>query len=140
MVDASGAGAGGIVVEKASSAELSEIILSNATGIGLLVNKCSSANAKEAEIISCGGQAVLVTNGSSADIELADCTLAGGNGVECRRGSQLGAVSADARKVVGVDGSTDFVVSAGGIISANAGVGGTSITPDTLDPQGIIFK
>ena len=141
VVDASGAGSGGVVVEKASTAELEGIILSNATGVGLLVNKCSSANARDAVIISCGGNAVLVTNGSSADIESADCTLAAGtNAVECRRGSQLGAISADARKTVGVDGSNDFVVSAGGIISANAGTGGTSITPDTIDPQGIIFK
>jgi hypothetical protein len=139
IVVASGAAGVGLSVSSTSFVDAEGMDLSNCVTHGILANTASVVNAKDANITNCG-RAVLATNTSTVELEGAICTGAITRGIECRRGSRVGATSAQARRTVGVDGTDDVVISAGGVINFNAGVGGVSTTVNTLTGAGIIFR
>ena len=84
------------------------------------------------------GTGIFVTTGGTGSIT-GGSTHASRYGVVCRNGF-LSLPKFWARKNTDVDSNSDFVVEEGGVIYAIQGTGGTSITPNVVNTNGVIFK
>lgn len=79
------------------------------------------------------------SNSATVHAALANASGAGTNGILATRAASVNAAGANARRGTS-DSTADFAVSAGGVIVAALGTGGTSITPNTITASGIIYK
>jgi hypothetical protein len=111
---------------------------SNAGGTGILVQSGSHVSALSATFDDCGVRGVFCAN-ATASVDSSTFRRAATQGVRAVSGSVY-AQDVDARTVDGVDNTVDFVITNGGIIHANGGIGGNSTTANTLTADGILFR
>jgi len=137
-VNFSNAGTIGVQAQGSCTIDAEGADISNAGTFGILANNASTVNAKNATITGCN-QAVLSTNSSRVELESANCSGSITQGIEARRNGSIGGTLCNAR-MGGSDAATDVVITAGGLINFNSGIGGVSTTVNTLTGAGIIFR
>jgi hypothetical protein len=82
----------------------------------------------------------LLCDNATAFMKSANIRRSGGTHCVRSTSGSVYAQSSNARKVDGIDGTSDFAVSNGGIIHANGATGGTNIAANTVTASGLIFK
>ena len=92
------------------------------------------------DLSDAGRYGVYAQGHAFASVAGADISGAGEYGVYAFRGSHIDVYQANCRKQSGVDDPDDIRATNGSIIVANAGDGGTNITPNEVTSSGIIFK
>ncbi len=133
------AGGHGIYARSGSSVSALGADFSQAGQCGIRAVNSSNINAQSLVATGCGEDGVSAESGSTVSCPSATLTGAAGRGAVAFNGARIAASSTNARRGAS-DGTSDFVALNGGMISATAGIGGTSITPNTVAAAGIIFK
>ena len=78
-------------------------------------------------------------NGAAVHAALATCSGCRDFGIRAQNGAVVNAGNVNARKGAS-DSASDIAVFQGATVNAVGATGGTSVTPNTISPQGIIFK
>jgi hypothetical protein len=133
------AGANGAFMNSCSSLNGNGAIFTGAGLNGIAIAGGSVAAMASADLSGAAASGALVQNGGSLQVEngnLSGCVTAG---ITAQRGSNVNANGANCRRG-GSDSATDIVATGGSIINAGATTGGTSITPNTVTVNGVIFK
>lgn len=134
------AGSHGIVAATGGAVSANNTVFSGAGGVGAIFYGGTRGALVGADLKNAAIYGLWAQSGASVQAESAIATGAGTAGIYASRGASINARTASARKTTGADGTSDFVVTEGGMLVASGGTGGTSITANTVTPSGIIFK
>lgn len=110
------------------------------SGTAVQVSHASSADLSNSVISNAGNYGVLVQFG--ANVSLDEATVRGSRNYSlyATDGGKISAIKADLQQVEGVDARTNIVISRGGMISAAQSTGGLYIAANTITEAGVIFK
>lgn len=123
-----------------ATVEARSIDLTNITGIAIYAADCAKVAAEFAQLIGTKPARGIQAERSSI-VEAGECVMTGcsNRSVESSTGSRVNVFNGQCRKGAS-DGSSDLVISNGGIITAVGATGGVSAAANTLTFRGIIFK
>ena len=110
------------------------------SGSAVQVSHASSADLSNSVISNAGNYGVLVQFGANVSLDDATVRGSGNYSLYATDGGKVSAIKADLQQVEGVDARTNIVISRGGMISAAQSIGGVYTTANTITEAGIIFK
>ena len=127
-----------VFADRGATIDIASGNLSGSIGYAVRSSEGSTVNADACNMTTAGNRAAIVTRGSTLNADSATATGAGVEGINCGSGSMANIRLANFQRG-GSPATTDIVVDSGSIINASGATGGTNITKNTVDANGIIF-